>query len=483
MMLIKRSVAWMAAAQTVSFLAQFGSSIVVARYMSPHDLGVYAIALATVAVLSIIQSFGFQPLLVREPVLTESLKDSAFTANAVMSAVLSSVVFVSSYIAPALYNEFALASVLRILAIIPLVGIPAFLPGALLEREGRFKELALITATVGIVSSGVTTLLAASHFGVVSLAYANVVGTFVLTTLLCMSGRKYFRVHVTNAEWRRVFGFGSQIFVASSLVNLSPRFGEIVLGRVLGLSALGVFNRANNVCNMVWGGIHPIIARVVLVDFAQVYRNEGSLRKRYISTVTIVTGLLWPAFAGLAVIAEPFIVLVYGARWVGVAPVLTLLSLASAILVMSTVAWEVCTVTGNVGTQIRIESIRLVVSLGLLICGALISLEAVAASRIVEAVITYFLYRPHLDRLTETRLRDFSAVYAKGAIMSVGAASPAFVIFHLLNYNEGPAVLLIAAIGLGTLGWATLLFVVRHPLANELSAVARKVIRLINRHQ
>lgn len=478
-MSVKISIAWMTAAQAASFFAQFASSIIVARYLAPHDLGIYAIALATVAILSVVQSFGFSPLLVREPTLTNALKDSAFTANTAVAVILSGVVLASSFIAPQLYDEKSLGFVLRTLSVIPLIGIPSFLPAALLEREARFKAVALAGAASSVASAVIASTLVVFNFGVISLAYANVVGTTVLTLFLCLYGREFLRLRFQIIEWRRVLGFGSQIFVASGLVNLSPRIGEIVLGKALGLSALGLYTRANNLCNLIWVGLHPIIARVVLVDFARVYRSEGNLRERYIATVTIVTGLLWPAFIGLAVISKPLIIFIYGVKWVGVAPVLTLLSVASAILVMSTVAWEVCTVTGNVGVQIRIESIRLIVSLGLLICGALISLEAVAFSRVIEAIVTFFLYRRQLGRLTQTRLIDFAGAYIKGAVLAFGAAMPAVVIFHSVGGAPNQGIYILLAITSGALAWCALLPVTRHPLAGEISAIARKVMGLI----
>jgi O-antigen/teichoic acid export membrane protein len=61
----------MATAQASSFVLQFASSVVLARLLTPREMGVFAVALAIVGALSIIQAFGLQSMIVREPHLTE----------------------------------------------------------------------------------------------------------------------------------------------------------------------------------------------------------------------------------------------------------------------------------------------------------------------------------------------------------------------------------------------------------------------------
>lgn len=88
-MAVKGSIAWMATAQASSFALQFASSVVLARLLTPREMGVFAVALAIVGALSIVQAFGLQSMIVREPDLTERVAVSAFTGNAIISVFLS----------------------------------------------------------------------------------------------------------------------------------------------------------------------------------------------------------------------------------------------------------------------------------------------------------------------------------------------------------------------------------------------------------
>jgi O-antigen/teichoic acid export membrane protein len=59
------------------------------RLLTPREMGVFAVALAIVGALSIVQAFGLQSMIIREPDLTERVAVSAFTGSAIISVFLS----------------------------------------------------------------------------------------------------------------------------------------------------------------------------------------------------------------------------------------------------------------------------------------------------------------------------------------------------------------------------------------------------------
>ena len=60
----------MALAQGSALVLQFAASVVLARYLTPYETGIYAVALAIVGVLSLMQALGLQSLIVRKEILT-----------------------------------------------------------------------------------------------------------------------------------------------------------------------------------------------------------------------------------------------------------------------------------------------------------------------------------------------------------------------------------------------------------------------------
>ncbi|MCA1654066.1 MAG: oligosaccharide flippase family protein [Sphingomicrobium sp.] len=472
-MSVKKSLAWMGTAQTASFLVQFAASVVLARYLTPHEMGVFAIGLATVGLLSLLQSFGLQPLIVRESTLTHAITTTAFTVNALLAVLLSLATLASAYLGSSFLRDEGVRQVLLVLSVCPLFGIFSFLPGAQLERHARFKEIALISASSAMIGAVTTVVLAMLGFKYMSLAYANVVSSAALALMFIAVGRSYCSLRMGLADWRRVSDFGAQMFAVTGITTFSQRLSEVLLGRILNLAALGLYNRASGLNNMLWGNIHSLLSRVVLVDFARLRREGEPLRIRYMQTGAMITAVLWPAFGALALLAKSIIVILYGTRWVGAAAPLSYLAIASIILVATTMAWEVCTVTGNIRLQTRLEAARAAISVPLFVGGCFISLEAVAFTRVIDAVVAYALYRPHLNRMTGTAFSDFIEIYLQSALLTGCALAPPAI--WLASAPDGtPSIASLALTSsLGLFLWGATLFALKHPLAVELTKTVR----------
>jgi O-antigen/teichoic acid export membrane protein len=309
-----------------------------------------------------------------------------------------------------------------------------------------------------------------------SLAYAQVAGGAIGAVAMMVVGREYVQFRFGLKGWRRIAGFGSQMIAVAGVTEVARRGSDILIARMLGLADLGVFNRASNLNNLVWDKIHAIIGRVMFVDFAQHKRQGLSLRTRYLATVEIVTALLWPAFIGLAILAGPFILAVYGAKWTPAAAPLALLAVASAVLVSITMTWEVFVASGELRTQTRIEFIRAGLGFAAVAAGCTISLTAAAAARVLEAVIAVLIYRPHLERMTETRLADFLPIYGRSGVLTAVAVAPAAAV--MIAHGGSPNAPLGLALGSVVLGlalWAIALVLLRHPIMVEIAQVARRL--------
>ncbi|MDX3911251.1 MAG: oligosaccharide flippase family protein [Sphingobium sp.] len=468
-MTVKRSLAWMGGAQVVSMVLQFASTIVLARYLTLHDAGIYAVALALVAVLALIQNLGLQALIVREEVLTPEISTTAFTINALISIVLAGVIEAVSLAGGQFVGDPGVQRALSVLAITPLFQIFIFLPAATLEREGRFKEIALVNTAGTVCGTVATIILVLYGYSYMSVPYAQWVNGAVTAILMCIVGFRHVSFRIGFHSWRRVGDFGLQMLAVSGINSLSTRLSDIAVARLLGLSALGLYSRASGLNGMIWSNVHLLIGRVMLVDYAALHRSGESLRERYLRTVEIVTAILWPAFIGFAIIAKPFILIVYGERWIGAAAPLALIMLGSVIQVAITMTWELFAATGQLRTQTRIEFIRSGVALSAFVGGCMISLEAAAAARVVDALFALFLYRPHLNRMTGTSLSDFTGIYGRSALLTLLACAPAGVLSAYHGFNADIAVVpLLAAVLGGVILWGGGLYFLRHPLAAEL---------------
>jgi O-antigen/teichoic acid export membrane protein len=470
----------MSVAQVFSFTLNFASSVIVARYLEPRQFGIFAIGMALVGLLSVIQQIGLPAFIVREESLTREVTTTAFTSNLLLALLLSVLIVGASFAGGTLFDHPGVRDILLVLAPTPLIGAVAFLPFAMLEREGRFKQIAVASLASTLLASTVTIALTLLHFSFMGLAYGQLVGGGTSAAILLALGREHVSFKLGIKEWRRVGRFSYQMLLVSGAGTAAQRISEVCLGAFLGLGNLGLFNRASGMNNLLWSNIHYVLSRVFLVEFSKLNRHGAPLDEKYIETVANVSALLWPAFAGLIVLSEPIVTLVYGEKWTAAVRPFMLLACASMVWVPSTMTWELFTSTGRVAALSRIEVMRSIISTAAFALGCLISLEAAAATRIFDAAIVYMFYRPHINAMTGTTFRDFRVVYLKGAALTVVAVLPAVALVSTVGSNRIDFLLLFCSVLSGVVLWGFALALVRHPLGEHLALIYRGMRRRIS---
>jgi O-antigen/teichoic acid export membrane protein len=474
-MSIRRSLGWMMLSQGGYFILQFSSSVILARLLTPYEVGVYTAGAAMVGFLSVLQAFGLTLLVVREPEIDRHLSASLFTMNAVIAVILSVAIIALSAFGGAFLHEAGVQRVMLVLALLPLIGILEFLPAANLERNGEFRTIAVINLLRAVAMTGTTVGLALAGLSYMSYPLGAVAASVVGAAGIMIAGRRYVSFKFGLTAWPKIVRFGLQQLSIQGVPALSLRASEFLLGRLLGLSALGLYGRAANLSNMIWANIHLVIARVVMVDLANRKRQGLGIREAYLRTIEMVTALLWPCFAGLGLLAGPLIRTIYGERWVAAAPPLAALSVAGILYVAISMTWELFVICNETGRQARFECLRSPVGLVMFVGGALISLTAAAIGRIGEAIFTITLYRPHIERMTSTTLADFIPIYRRSAFLTVAACAPALALMLIYNWSpETPFPLVIVAIAVGFAAWLAAIRLTGHVIAGE-------VFRLLKR--
>ncbi len=479
-MSLRRSLAWMTLSQGGFFILQFGGSVILARLLTPYEMGVYAIAAAIIGVLTAVQDFGLAGFMVREHHLTPQLVAGTFTVNTILAVLLAAAVAGSSVFGATFLHEPRVQRVMLVLALLPLLGAFQFVPATQLERLGQFKAIALISLVRMVCSTGVTVALALTGFSTMSIAYGNLAGAVVTLAAYNLVGRRHVSLRLSLADWRRIGRHGSHMLAISGTNGVFNRAGEFLLGRLLGLDALGLYSRASGLSGLLWNNVHAVIGRVVFVELAETSRRGVSLRESYLRVVEIVTALLWPAFAGFAVLAGPLIRAVYGEKWLGAAWPLTMLSIASIVLVAITMTWEIFVLRHETGRQARFEVFRSVIGLVLFAAGCLVSLTGAAAARIAEALFSVVLYRPHLERMTSTTTWDFVPIYGRSLLLTVAAIGPAVLLMVVYGGSaDTPIGHVLTAIAAGVAAWLAVLGLLdRHPLAAEIRRLVEMRRRL-----
>ena len=475
-MSVRRSLAWMILSQGGNFVLQFGSTVVLARLLTPYDMGIYAAAMAVVGILSVFQAFGVALFVIREPHQDGNMLATAFTLNAIISVLLTLAIAGLSALGGAFLREPGVQRVMLLLAPIPLLSIPQFLPATIMEKSGNFRAIALVNLSRVVVGTSLTVVLAFADVGYASLAWGTLAGAGASCVAFMIAGRQHLSFRVGLRAWRRITTFCLQQFAIQGVNEIAGRLSEFMLGRIVGLAGLGLYGRAVSLNSAIWTNIHLVVGRVVLVDFAEKYRRGESLQEAYLRTLDLTTAILWPAFLGLAVLAGPMTRIIYGDNWVAAGPPLAALSLAAVLLVSITMTWELFAVCQQAHKQAKLEVVRAGIGTVLFIGGCFAGLTAAALARVGEAAFSVMLYRPYVEGMTHTRFADFASIYRRNGVLTLLACGPSIVLMAISGWSPFvPFGYVASTVTLGVLAWVISLKVMGHVLADELDRVLSKL--------
>ena len=466
--MVRKAIFWSFASQFASLAIQFTGSIVIARLLSPREMGVYAVAMAATGILQLFTAFGVGAYVVREKELTPGVLDTAFTVNAILSTALGVILFASSWLFAIFLRERAVAQVLQLLAITPILSLFTFRPVTMLQRAMMFRGASLLNTVSAFLTSSVTIAAAVVGASYMSPAYGAVASGLFSAIGFSVVGREHVSLRVSTTGWRRMAAFGLRIMSIGGISVAAVRLGDIILGRFLGLDALGLYSRATNLTNLIFQNVYGTATRVIFAQLSAAQRDHDRVSAVFLRGFRIIVGLIGPIIIGLAVLARPAVYTMYGQKWLGAATPLSLLLIGQFISLGFAMNWELFVIRDEMKTQTRLEIIRSVLGVVTQTLGSLFNLTAVAATSIFNNLVSLGLYGRHMQRLAGTTTRDLTSMYLEAMLLTALAAGPSLALMVWSGWSARVSLSLVfASIALGGGLWATALVRLSHPLYDE----------------
>jgi len=462
-------------------LIQFVSTIVIARLLTPTEMGVYSVGAAAVAIAHTLRDFGVSTYLIQEQHLTAERISAALFITLLLAWSLAAIVWLAASPLADFYSETGLMPVLHVVAITFVLIPVGSVSMALLRRELRFSEILAINVASAVVHAVVGICLAALGFGFMSLAWAGLAGVVATVAGAVIATPKRPGTIPSLAAFRRVLGFGgraSTASLASAVGNAAP---DLIIGRLLGFTSLGYFNRALGFVQLFERGFTDGLRPVMLPYFSRERRNGQDLRTPYLRATEFTLGLAWPCLALLAFLAPVLVRLLYGPQWDPAASLAQGLCLGVAARAINPLTASILVASGNVHavmmTHLRYQPLKII----LLLVGSWFGLiQAVIAFTVAE-IVGFIIFLSAAQGAASAKLQPFILAMIRAAAIACFALLPCWLwltpmdlrhasIFEMLLYS-------LQAGALASIATIVALVAFRHPLAGELLRIAKPILK------
>lgn len=373
--------------QGVQFLIQ----IVLARLLAPEQFGTIAIVMVFISLASVFVQSGFNTALIQKKNADEEDFSSVFYLSLGIALLLYFIIF---FIAPTIsnfYNDPILVPVLRVLSLILFTGAFNSIQNAYIARNLMFKKL-FKSSFGAIFISGILGILAAYiGLGVWALVLQQLVNQIAITTIMWITVKWRPKLVFSFHKVKELFSFGWKLLVSSLLNVLYLDIRTLFIGRLFSASALGFYNRGEQFPKLIVNNINGSIQSVMLPTLSAHQDNKKRAKELMRRAIVISSFLIFPMMIGMAVVAEPLVVIVLTEKWLPAVPFLQIFSISYALIPIHTANLQAINAMGRSDIFLKLEMIKKVIGLIILAISLPFGIYAIAIGQVISGIFATFV--------------------------------------------------------------------------------------------
>jgi O-antigen/teichoic acid export membrane protein len=455
---------WKAISSIAVQIARLAIQIVLARLLVPAEFGVVAVAIVVINFLDIVMDLGTGVAMIQRRDLPQALASAVFVMNAAIGVALFGVTFASAGLIAGLFGAPEATSVVQVMSLALLITSLARTQHAMLKRRLEFRSLAMVDISGAVTNAAVAIPAAALGAGVWALVAGH------LAYLLVSSVVAY---RVSGWLPNRPFDMRGLLGIARFSLNVVgyqlARFfllhvDKLVISRYLGISPLGVYSLAERFMQYPVTMLSQSIIDVMTPALSRAQEDKDAVGRGALRALGAVALVTFPIMIGLASVAREFVLVVLGARWVEVIPLIQILGPVGAIHSLVYASNVVFVAVGRADLLFRLTLATGLVNLTAYLIGVRWGLNGFAIAYAVAAVIMAVpgIFLPL--RLVGVRPGRFARLIAPFAV-AVGAlvVAASAATRSVAAIGGGPPIGLVAGVASGAVAYVTMLFLQRPP--------------------
>jgi O-antigen/teichoic acid export membrane protein len=288
-----------------------------ARTLDKGDFGLVAISGTLIGFIQVMGLSGIGDYVIfNNGENKREILNSAFWLNLWITLAVVILVLLALPWWVSLYDDERISDLVIILSVSFFFNSISSIPATVFRKELNYGPMVAIQTVFGTASQGLSVLFAFLGFGVYSLALpAIIVAPLMCGAFFWKSGFiPDFRNHGQKL-WKEIFSYTKHI-IGSRLLNKVANEGDtLLIGKLLGMEALGIYDIAFKLANIFNSHLLPIITNISFPVFSILKEDLGSLRIQYLRMIDLISFVFFPLVTMMILFAPILIDTLYGENW------------------------------------------------------------------------------------------------------------------------------------------------------------------------
>lgn len=423
-------------------------SIILARLLSPEDYGTIALITVFTAILQVFIDSGLGNALVQKKEADELDFSSVFYFNMALCLLLYMGMFAAAPLIASFYNDMSLVPLVRVISLTLVISGVKNIQQAYVSRHMIFKRFFFSTLGGTLASAFLGIVMAYRGYGVWALVAQQLCNASVDTIILWLTVRwrpqKMF-------SWQRLKGlldYGWKLLASSLLGTAYNNLCNLIIGKMYSSETLAYYNQGDKLPQLVVNNINTSIDSVLLPAMSNVQDDPKRVRSMTRRAIKTSVYLMAPLMMGLAFCAETIVELILTEKWLPCVPYLRIFCITYMFWPVHTANLNAIKAMGRSDIFLKLEIIKKIMGLILLLIAMRISVLAMAYSMIISSILSQIINSwPNRELLHYSYLDQWRDILPS-ILLALGMG---IVIYPLKLFSWDPVLICGAQIVLGML--------------------------------
>lgn len=384
------SVIWKFVEKVAAQAIHFVVSIILARLLAPEDYGIIALVSVFITICNKLVISGFATSLIQKKDADNLDFSTVFFFSCGMAVVLYVALWFTAPFIAGFYSEYKSELLIRVIRV---MGLNVFIIAvnsvqqAYVSRTMQFKRYFLSTILGNTISAAVGIGLAVGGYGVWALVAQTLLAALVNGIVLWFTVKWRPQLKFSFKRFKELFSYGWKIFTASIIKVIYNDLRSLVIGK-FSPTDLAFYNKAQSFPQLIDSNVEGTIDSVLFPAISKKQASIDEMRAMLRRAIKTTSYILIPLLVGLSAVSEPVILILLTEEWAPSIPLMQILSFSFVLAPMEIENLQAIKATGRSDIVLKLEIIKKVVGILLIIAAIPLGVTAMAVSAVIVAVFS-----------------------------------------------------------------------------------------------
>lgn len=312
-----KGISWLGAFRVFMRSLSYIKIAIIARILMPSQYGASDIALLVLSMVEVLTETGINIFLIQEKEDIDNYINTAWIVSIIRGFIIGIIIFVSAPLIAVFFKSNQVTQLIILVSIVPLLrgfinpSVVKFIKNLDYKKEFYYRSFIFLVETVVTILAVIKLQSAAGIIlGLLFSALFEVVLSFLSAKPLPkpIFNKAYFTAIIHRGKWLTAAGIFDYLY---------KNLDNILVGRILGTSALGLYQRAYSLSMLPMSEISDVFTKTTLPIYVKIADDPKRLKKAFLRTTLIVFLLVLPIGTIFFIFPKEIILIILGSKWLG----------------------------------------------------------------------------------------------------------------------------------------------------------------------